>query len=199
MKLKRIATILLSLLISVFIIAVSVITVIAYSSDEDPLITLSYLTEIIMPNFKDEVTAEYTKLVTESIATFSKQLDSGNTETDSSYDENRGDISGDDGDSNGENVITSDNSYTLIELSVGQKLFANSATEIIVRPGSIVSAISPFENQGIADITNGIEILNEHEVPINAYCIIPRGNDGRGLYVHSDKAFIMIRGEYTVE
>ena len=35
-------------------------------------------------------------------------------------------------------------------------------------------------------------------IAINAYCIIPRGADGRGFKVISDKAFIMIRGDYTI-
>ena len=88
--------------------------------------------------------------------------------------------------------------YELLELTAGQTVLCDSAVEIIVRPGSLVTVVSPFEAQGIADITNGNELLNNIEIPINAYCIIPRGKDGRGFYVHSENAYIMIRGEYTI-
>ena len=81
---------------------------------------------------------------------------------------------------------------------MGQTVMANSICEFIVRPGSKVEAISPFPEQGIADITNGIEVLNGDIISLNAYCLIPRGNDGRGMKVLSEKAYIMIRGEYTI-
>ena len=70
--------------------------------------------------------------------------------------------------------------------------------EFIVRPGSNVCAVSPFPSQGIADITNGIEVLDGEKISINAYCLIPRGADGRGMTVVSEKAYIMIRGDYTI-
>ena len=75
---------------------------------------------------------------------------------------------------------------------------ADSICEFIVRPGSRVAVISPFPSQGVADITNGIEVLGGENVSINAYCLIPRGADGRGLTVLSEKAYIMIRGDYTI-
>ena len=90
------------------------------------------------------------------------------------------------------------NVYTVIELSKDQTLTANSVCEFIVRPGSDVVCVSPFPEQGIADITLGKEVLNGEKVAINSYCLIPRGGDGRGFKILSDKAFIMIRGDYTI-
>ena len=81
---------------------------------------------------------------------------------------------------------------------MGQTILADSICEFIVRPGSRVVAVSPFPGQGIADITNGIEVLGGEQISINAYCLIPRGGDGRGLTVIGERAYIMIRGDYTI-
>ncbi|MBP3580263.1 MAG: hypothetical protein J6K12_03325 [Clostridia bacterium] len=88
--------------------------------------------------------------------------------------------------------------YAVIELNKGQNVYAESALEIIVRPGSNVACVSDFDDQGIADITLGKEIMNGEQIAINSYCIIPRGDDGRGFTVVSDKAYVMIRGDYRI-
>jgi len=89
-------------------------------------------------------------------------------------------------------------SYELIELTQGNTVLADSICEFIVRPGSKVTAVSPFPSQGIADITKGIEVMNGEAISINSYCLIPRGKDGRGIKVVGEKAYIMIRGDYTI-
>lgn len=189
MKLKRFSSILLSLVITVLIISFSVITVIAYSSDEDPLITLSYLTDIVLPKFKNEITDEYKAYISSNIQEDDNLLIDNDDSKPVTKPES--DVPS--------STTPTNNSYTLLELTLGQRVLVQSATEIIVRPGSIVCCVSPFDEQGIADITNGKEVLDGQEIAINAYCIIPRGNDGRGFTVNSNNAYVMIRGEYTVE
>lgn len=98
----------------------------------------------------------------------------------------------------GEAFSGAEKSYSVIELEEGQQITAKSVCEIIVRPGSEVVCVSPFPKQGIADITLGTEVLDGEEISINSYCIIPRGNDGRGIEVLSEKAYIMIRGDYEI-
>ncbi len=183
LKGRRFLAILLSLLISSSVVVLSFVTVIAYSSDEDPLVTLSYLNNVVIPQLKDELSALYT----------TSNDDGSKVLTDENSDESTGaDVSlNSDGSAQG--------TYETIELNAGDTLSALSALEIIVRPGSIVTAVSPFEHQGVADITNGVELYNDDEFSVNAYCIIPRGNDGRGLYVISEKAYILIRGEYEID
>jgi len=132
------------------------------STDTDPLITLSYLREVAMPELKEQIIT--------SIQSNPAPAPSA----------------------------ASANSYTVIELSAGQTVTSNSVCEFIVRPGSKVVCLSPFEDQGIADITLGNEYLNGEEIAINSYCLIPRGADGRGFTVQSEKAYIMIRGDYTI-
>ncbi len=97
-----------------------------------------------------------------------------------------------------ENNKSETSSYELLELTQGKTIIADSICEFIVRPGSKVTAVSPFPSQGIADITKGIEVMNGEAISINSYCLIPRGGDGRGIKVVGEKAYIMIRGDYTI-
>ncbi len=139
-------------------------SLVSYSEGSDPLVTLSYLTEIILPQFKKDVLMEVAK--------------------------------GDTGNTNAASAESS--SYTLLELKCGQKLYAESVLELIVRPGSEVCVISPFDEQGIANITGSKEYLDGDAVEHNAYCLIPRGGDGRGIEVLNEKSYILVRGEYSI-
>ena len=145
---KKKLTVIISVIVGVILSVTALVSVSAYSND-DPLITLSYLEQVVLPQIQ--------------------------------------------GSSSG-----ASSTYKLIELKQGQIVTANSICEFIARPGSYVSVISPHASQGIADITNGKELYHGTEIPMNAYCVIPRGGDGRGFRVTSQKAFIMIRGDYSI-
>ena len=155
------------------------------SSEGDPLISLSYLEKIVLPSFKEEIMNELTGVAPDlSDDIITEQADTPAQETVP--------------DSNDSQQPVPTASYTLLELREGEYIMAESICEFIIRPGSHVVCVSPFEAQGIADITNGIEVLDGNEISINAYCLIPRGGDGRGLRVIGEKAYIMIRGDYTI-
>ncbi|MBE6704521.1 MAG: hypothetical protein E7583_04605 [Ruminococcaceae bacterium] len=87
--------------------------------------------------------------------------------------------------------------YQIITLTRGQSVVATGSLEIILRPGSSAVVISPVAENGIADLTGGTELYNGNNVPINAYCLIPRG-DGRGITCTSDVAYVMVRGKYEI-
>ncbi len=191
MKTKRIVCTVLSLIISAFVFTFSILSVMAYSSDEDPLITLSYLNEVVIPQLKAELSG--------ITADINSNEETANDEKPAEISENDEQAEVKEDDVESVDPYNSDiGTYQTIELNAGETLLAKSALEIIVRPGSIVTAVSPFETQGVADITNGNELFDGDEFAINAYCIIPRGDDGRGLYVVTEKAYILIRGEYEI-
>lgn len=160
-------------------------SLVSYSDGSDPLVTLSYLTEIILPQFKKDVLMEIAKGDTHDTPSDNKS-DDDNTVDDT-------DESGSSDDNTPQN-----NSYTLLELELGQKVYAESVLELIVRPGSEVCVISPFDEQGVANITGSKEYLNGDTIEYNAYCLIPRGGDGRGIEVLNEKSYILVRGEYSV-
>ena len=167
---KKKFAVLLGIVAGTILTFTAVVSTSAYT-DTDPLVTLSYLEQIFKPSVKQEIIEE---------VSIEASANAGI----------------------GVNIDASANpaspSYTLVELVMGQTITADSICEFIVRPGSRVVAVSPFEGQGIADITNGIEVLNGEQIKVNAYCLIPRGGDGRGLTVIGEKAYIMIRGDYTI-
>lgn len=182
MKKKRLA-VTLSILVGVLLTVFAVFSASAYT-DSDPLITLSYLQEIFAPSLKQEIISSVENMSTTDTAV----EESLPAATDNAAEAVPVDTP----------VRNESKSYTLLELSLGQTVMADSICEFIVRPGSKVAVISPFPSQGVADITNGVEVLSGENVSINAYCLIPRGADGRGITVLSEKAYIMIRGDYTI-
>lgn len=134
----------------------------------DPLITLSYLQSVVIPQIETSLISRLTGTVTQQ---------SNNTPA----------------------AQTSGGSYVVIELTRGQTVTAKTESiEIIVRPGTAASAVSPFNDQGIADLTDGTELTNGTKLPINHILLVPR-NDGRGIVITSSKAYIMVRGDYEIQ
>ncbi len=186
---NRKAAVFTGIITGITVIVLALFSVSAYDG-QDPLITLSYLEEVVLPSIKAEILEAVSGIANnDSIAA---ENNAGEKEIISESDSSKN------SDEETSDSTSHTGTYTLIELSKGETVMADSICEFIIRPGSRVSVISPFDAQGAADITNGIEILNGEIISINAYCLIPRGNDGRGLKVESDKAYIMIRGEYTI-
>jgi hypothetical protein len=139
----------------------------------DPLVTLSYV-EKVREELKNEIINELTAKI-EDIKSSEQPA---------------------------ETIDTPPNfGYKIVELTQGQTLFAGDSCEIIVRTGSafvVVTDVANIKNLiGISDLTDGKDLLNSAQIPLNHYIIIPRG-DGRGIGVTSATAFIMIRGEYTI-
>lgn len=131
-----------------------------YLSENDPIVTLSYLKEIFAPQLKEEMRIE--------AATHPQPS------------------------------ITVDVGYEVLELSKGQKLTSLDGTvELIVRPGSQATVVSQSAENGLSDISEMKEVLDGQEVGINHLLIIPRA-DGRGIVINSEKAYVLVRGAYSI-
>ena len=88
--------------------------------------------------------------------------------------------------------------FVVIDLKPGQELQCTAATELILRSGSAV-IVSPFDNQGLCDMTAGVDLQAGTAVPKNHCLLIPRGNDGRGIKITgSGTAYVMVGGAYTI-
>lgn len=205
-ELKKIKLIMLAFLISLASVSTIVLAdkadnAPAAGSSDDPLVTLSYVTEVLKPQIQAEILAALSGAdVSEIIGALKSESNSGNNNNNvinspESYSGN-----------SENNIINSENSltprtsdvYQVIELRMGQKVQAISGSiEVIVRQGSVAMALTPYEQQGISDLTTGIEILNNQMIPTNHSLLIPRA-DGRSIQVVSDVAYVMIRGEYEI-
>ena len=88
--------------------------------------------------------------------------------------------------------------FVVIDLKPGQELQCTAATELILRSGSAV-IVSPFDNQGLCDMTAGVDLQVGSAVPKNHCLLIPRGNDGRGIKITgSGTAYVMVGGAYKI-
>jgi len=85
--------------------------------------------------------------------------------------------------------------FSPIELKAGQRLIGKEGTEIILRSGE-AAAIDNGEN-GVADLTSGVDLLSGHVVGQNHLLLVPR-DDGRGIAALTD-IWVLVRGDYTVQ
>jgi hypothetical protein len=86
--------------------------------------------------------------------------------------------------------------FVVVEASNGQKILLGSGSEVLVRSGQ-TKAIQG-ELGGLADVTAASDLMEGALIP-NQHLLISSRNDGRGILVTSDKAYMLIRGSYSVE
>ena len=80
----------------------------------------------------------------------------------------------------------------------GKEIQCTAATELILRSGS-AEVVSPFDNQGLSDLTDGVDLKGGAAVPKNHNLLIPRGDDGRGIRITSSNgAYVMVGGAYII-
>ncbi len=141
-----------------------------YSSADDPLVTLSYVNDVLIPQLKSEIKAEL-------------KAELGN-QTDGAA-------------SNQPAAATASVTYEVVHATIGQVILPTEPCEIILRSGSAV-AVTVDAGQGLSDTTAEKELLSGEALTKNHYVIVPRG-DGRGVLITSNDAYFMVRGGYTVE
>ena len=177
-------------------------TVNAEYSDSDPLVTLSYINETVIPKITEDVKNSIISIIDEKFLNFEKTINDKITTQpevpEIPEDPEIPEVPVDD-------KVSAEElkglKYAVVHLEKGQKLMATGenteSLEVILRSGSVV-ALSPFADQGIADLTASKELYNNDPLVKNNYCIIPRGNDGRGIYADTSDAYILVRGEYEI-
>lgn len=166
------------ILITVVLISLAVtVWAVSYDSAGDPLVSLSYITDIFKPQID--------KSISSAEAGLRAEIDALNRKIE--------EMSAGGGDSEKEK----EDGYEVLFLSKGEKILAETQCEFILRVGS-ADVVSPYENQGIADLTEGTDLAGGTSIVKNHLLLVPRGGDGRGVVVTSDSAYIMVRGEYSI-
>lgn len=153
---------------------------VSYDSATDPLVTLSYITDIFKPQID--------KSISSTEAALRAEIDALNKKIDSIISS---------GAATSAETSNAADTYEIILLSKGEQIIAKTQCQIILRMGT-ASVVSAFENQGIADLTDGIDLAAGGEIKLNHQLLVPRGGDGRGIIITSDSAYIMVRGEYSI-
>lgn len=162
-----------------------------YSSEDDPLISLSYINEVLLPQIKEMI----------NDAALGKDIDDVEVTKPAETTEEPA-VTTEPEEIFPEGTVNTGAKYDVVNLKAGQTLYASVySCEVIVRSGS-TKVVSPFtvkwEEQGVSDTTDGVEIYNDGAVPTNHTIIIPR-DDGRGIVALDGGAWIMVRGDYIIK
>lgn len=87
--------------------------------------------------------------------------------------------------------------YAPINVPMGKKIIGTEGTELILRSGSARGYTSQNTENGIIDVTRGIDLLNGDSLNKNCLVIVPR-DDERGVLTLSD-CWFLVRGDYKIE
>lgn len=152
-------------------VALSITVYAAYDSASDPLISLSYLTDVFAPKIKSEIDMSAVKKeilaeVEEDINALQKQID----------------------------ALT--NEYAYVNLKKGQKLTLGTSGDIVVIEGKAV-AVCASSKTHIIDASSSVALHDGDAVAANHRIIVPVGGDGRGISA-LENVTVLVKGEYTV-
>ncbi|BCG61360.1 hypothetical protein [Paenibacillus sp. URB8-2] len=92
----------------------------------------------------------------------------------------------------------SGNDSIIVDVKPGQTLIASAGAEFIVRAGKAV--IYSQDSNGVADLTDGLDLTNGQTAPSNHLLSFPR--DGRGIAVQDGQTLglvVMVRGGHTLK
>lgn len=150
-------------------------------SQDDPLITLSYLTDVFKPSVLSEVDSE----IEETRQDYLDKLDDSVSDYSAQMEDILGGLSG----NAGQNSAV----YSVVDLAQGQKLTGEVGCEIMLRIGTAncVSASSP----GLIDTTDG-SILENGKSLLKNHLYLFTVTD-RGVTAAS-AVKLMVRGGYTI-
>lgn len=179
MKFSKRIQIVISLIVAL-IVSSAIIAFAAPGDSNDPLVTLSYITETLMPQIDQKINAsidakldqKISEKIDEELAGFTPSSPSASTSSGASAE-----------------------SFILVNVRKNQRIIGGEGTEFVVRSGSGV--IIATENGGIADLSAGCDLPNGSAVPLNHHLLVPR-NDSRGIKFDTN-AIVLIKGTYTVK
>ena len=177
MKIKiRVITMLSVIVAALFALGVVAAATGGYGSSSDPLITLSYITDVFMPEMDETINGAVEAKTTE----ISSALDTTVAELESKYNE--------------ASEASAASTYTVISMASGQKLIGVKGCEVMLRIGSAYCT-APASPGLIDTSTTGILENGEYLIKNHMYMITI---DGRGIQADGD-IMIIVRGDYTIE
>lgn len=153
----------------------------------DPLVSLSYVNDVLKPQIEASIISKLTGVPIQApTATSSDSISQNGTNKEDQLIVVGG------------GTTSSTDKFEAIQLTKNQRIrSADGSLEIIARPGCDAVIVSPFETQGLSDITDGTELKANAKAPINHLLLVPRADD-RGIMVTSAIGFIMVRGDYEI-
>lgn len=170
----------LTVFICVFTVATLTVGITAlaatnYGTSADPLITQSYLNDVLRP----ELDAKFETMLTSKADELKDELDKSVSELEKKYEEAGGG--------------GARSTYSVVTIENGQKLTGEVGTEIMLRVGS--AKVSATASPGLIDTTTGNTLDNGKALEKNHLYMITI--DGRAV-VSTGHTLVIVRGNYTV-
>lgn len=205
MKQKKWKAITSILLLATLIAAGALAIAAEYGTSEDPLVSLSYINNVLAPQISDKVD----EIIAEKTGSLQTDLDSKINSISYEIDEKIADYAS----KSSDEIVTdafvqsvadkvaekvgssggTSSTFALVKLTSGQTLTAKVGCEVLLRIGNAtcVSSGTP----GLIDMTNGTDLANGKALEKNHLylCTV----DGRGVKASSDIT-LLVRGPYTV-
>ncbi len=163
------------LLVITMIVGVSAIGA-NYGTPEDPLITLSYLTDILTPSIKSQADAKVNEIKGALETEFNNQLHNIEQQL-----------------SNADNTVTITHTYSVVSLESGKTLTGSVGTELMLRVGTAVCSASSAT--GLIDTTTASVLENGQSMVKNHMYMVTI--EGRGMKATSS-VMVLVRGDYTI-
>lgn len=168
MKQKKLVIVLSAVLALVAIVGISAYAASNYGTQSDPLVTLSYIDNILTPKLMDQVKGE----INSSVKDIDKAIDdavkaSGNIAAET---------------------------YTLVTLTEGQTLTGGVGAELILRSGDAFSVGGAYS--ALIDTTTGD--TSEFGAYITANHLYLATDYGAGVICESETATFLVRGNCTI-
>jgi len=168
-KIKHI-TVFSLLLAAICAVSVSAENDAAYSTENDPLVTLSYVEKV-----KSQI---YNEVMAEVRATLDKTIADAVASTAMSPE--------------GYTVVELEKGQSIMAGDACEMILRSGSATVVVTDQINIDA-----QVGLSDMTSSAELLVGTDIPRNHYIIVSRG-DGRGMYATSDYAYFLVRGEYEI-
>lgn len=159
-------------------------------SSNDPLVTKSYVDSLI-----EKLEENFEEYLEEQLEDYLDELKDDDEKEDEGKIENADDLN----ETLGNEETKANNSYVIKEFPENTKIICYANCELILRSGK--ATINSFvaadgTENGIQDITDGIDLKEGEDMPINHLLLVPR-TDTRG-FTTTTPVFVMIRGEYDI-
>ena len=183
------------------IVVSSAVTVYAaYDSSKDPVVSLSYLTEVFKPSVKSDLKSELSGDVKNQVASAKNDLSGEISQMKNSIsDELYSKLSDDYAATIAalqRQVDALSNVYAEVAMQKNARLTADAASEIVVLSGSVTVRCSDPDS-GIIDCTDVVILYDGQSVPANHKLLVPQNGDGRGVTA-STAVTLLVRGGYTL-
>jgi hypothetical protein len=179
MKLKKKLLITLGIFVAVaFVSGASILAVTSLGTQQDPLVTLSYLTGQFKPQLLSDVNAG----ISAAEASMKPALDAKINSFEADIDAKLSGASGDDS-----------AGFTLVTLKKNQTVTCGVGTELLLRVGT---ATASGANPALVDTTTAANLSAGGALTANHMYMVTI--DGNGLKATAATVKVLIRGDYTV-